>query len=280
MKPAPFLKWAGGKRQLLPELLSRVPDGIETYFEPFIGGGALFFELCSEARFKRAVIADQNRELVITYRAVKDNVESVIDELIRASERHDKDFYYETRAVDPDTLSIVQRAARLIYLNRTCFNGLYRVNRKGGFNVPMGAYTNPTICDAELLRSCSHALASAEILCGDFQQSTFEVRQGDFVYFDPPYAPVSKSSNFTAFAKEGFKVEDQERLEQWALALDNRGADVLLSNSDCKITRAIYKGWHIESVQARRNINSKSGKRGVVGEILVSPLKEKRRRAA
>jgi DNA adenine methylase len=272
--PGPFLKWVGGKRQLLPELLARVPAKIDTYYEPFLGGGALFFALAAEGRFKHAVLSDVNDDLIVTYYVVRDDVDSLIEHLRIMEKQHCKDYYYKIRGEKP--LKILNRAARFIYLNKTCFNGLHRVNSKGEFNVPMGAYKNPTICDAEGLWAASQALAGVTIGLYDFQligaALKVEYAQDDFVYFDPPYVPVSKTSNFTTFSAGGFGWESQERLASFAGLLATRGVLILLSNADTAATRKLYKDHDlkVEGIVARRNINSKAGKRGKVDELLVS----------
>lgn len=262
-KAAPFLKWAGSKRYLLPEILPRLPTKINTYFEPFVGGGAVFFALAADKRFKHAVLGDSSEELVGTYYVLRDSVDDVVQQLKVHSRKHSEKYFYEVRAQP-------RSAARMIYLNRTCFNGLYRVNRKGQFNVPFGRYTNPKICDEENLRAVSATLRSVGLLLGDFERSTIRARRGDAVYFDPPYAPVSETANFTAYTAGGFGPADQERLRDVAKKLIDRGVHVLLSNSDTPFVRKLYKGFKIEKVEAPRRVNSKGGKRGNVGELLIS----------
>lgn len=270
MKQAhPFCKWAGGKTALLPEILPRLPAKINTYYEPFVGGGAVFFALAAEKRFKRAVLGDANEELIGTYAAIKEEVEAVIRNLQRSAEEHSKGYYYAVRASAPRHPAA--RAARMIYLNRTCFNGLYRVNKSGGFNVPFGDYENPTICDEENLRAVSSVLQDVPFLPGDFVRSTMRAKRGDAVYFDPPYVPASDTASFTAYTKGGFGPAEQERLRDVVLRLSKSGVHVLLSNSDTPSVRKLYaKGFKIEEVSAPRRINSKGGKRGNVGELLIS----------
>jgi DNA adenine methylase len=279
MTAQPCLKWPGGKRHLLPEILPRLPKKIKTYYEPFVGGGAVFFALAAERRFERAMLGDTNQELMSTYLSLKFDVDAVI----RRLEEHvyTKTHYYATRAHAPRTA--VARAARMIYLNRTCFNGLYRVNKSGKFNVPFGRYTNPTICDEENLRAVSVALHNVAFSLLDFEQTVMVARRGDTVYFDPPYVPVSETSNFTAYGKDGFGPEDQIRLRDTAESLIRRGVHVLLSNSDTPFVRQLYGRrrtgrelstfFKIEKVRAPRRINSKGGKRGDVGELLISGRK-------
>lgn len=270
--PGPFLKWVGGKRQLLPELLKRVPTKINTYYEPFLGGGALFFALAAEGRFREAVLSDMNESLVITYIEIRDNVENVIDRLIRMEERHCKDYYYEVRNTIPQDNAYI--AARFIYLNKTCFNGLYRVNKSGQFNVPMGRYKNPKIYDSEGLRVASQALTNVSVLLQDFSRSDRVYRNiepRDFVYLDPPYVPVSKTSNFTAFAAAGFDWSDHQRLASHIGIFAEKHVPFLLSNADTASTRELYGKFKVDRIEARRNVNSKGDKRGVVGELLVQP---------
>jgi DNA adenine methylase len=276
--PAPFLKWAGGKRQLLPRILQLAPERIDTYYEPFVGGGAVFFALTAKARFRRAVIGDANAELVTCYTAIRDNVEAVIVALSKY--RNDHDQYYEVRAKDPARLSPAGRAARVIFLNRCGYNGLYRVNSKGIFNVPFGRYRRPVICDQTKLRAAAEALRGVEIVCGDFATMLAAPGPGDFVYLDPPYVPISATSSFTAYAARDFGPAAQERLAEALRALSERSAPALLSNSDCLATRKLYRGLPIERIHARRAINSVAGGRGLVSEILVKVGVGGRRRAA
>jgi DNA adenine methylase len=261
----PFIKFAGGKTSLLPEILPRLPKKIGTYYEPFIGGGAVFFALAAEGRFKEAVIGDANHDLIETYYAIKNDLGEIVRRLKAHAGKHSEEYFYKVRAQKGAC-----DASRLIYLNRTCFNGLYRVNRKGEFNVPFGKYANPTICDEENLRAVSAALRGVSFLPGDFERSTMRARRGDVVYMDPPYVPASETANFTAYTKGGFGPETQERLRDVAQKLVKRGVHVLLSNSDTPFVRKLYKGFKIEKVQAPRRVNSKGDKRGNVGELLIS----------
>jgi DNA adenine methylase len=267
----PFLKWAGGKRQLLPLLLDAAPASIETYYEPFIGGGAHFFALHTAGRFRQAVLADRNQELIDCYQAVKDNVDGVIAQLRTKSFRHSKAAYYEMRKADPTKMDLVERAARTIYLNKTGFNGLYRVNSSGLFNVPFGSYVRPNICDEPRLKAASEALQNAELVCADFQLSIAKAKKTDFVYFDPPYVPLSATSSFTAYGELPFGTPEQERLAETLRVLGDRRVPALLSNSDCPTTRALYKGKGLafDEVEVRRAINSVAARRGSVGELLV-----------
>jgi DNA adenine methylase len=265
--PAPFLKWAGGKRQLLPRILQLVPARIDTYYEPFVGGGAVFFALAAQGLFRRAVLGDANAELVICYTAIRDQVDAVIAGLRRF--RNDPDAYYEVRAKDPARLSPAARAARVIFLNRCGYNGLYRVNSKGAFNVPFGRYRRPLICDERKLRAASQALRTVKIVAGDFGKLTAKAGPDDFVYLDPPYVPLSATSSFTAYAGRDFGTAAQERLAEALRALSARGVPALLSNSDCAATRKLYQGLDVERIRARRAINSVARRRGPVDEILV-----------
>lgn len=263
-KPKPFLKWAGGKTQLLPDIFKRFPQVFRRYHEPFLGGGAVFFNLGPS----RASLSDINADLVAAYTAIRDNVESVIEEL-----RHHKaseDHYYQVRALQTEGMAVAQNAARTIFLNRTCFNGLYRVNKKGQFNVPFGKNANPTICNADNLRLVSLVLQNVDIQHRDAFAAGAKVQKGDLVYFDPPYDPVSKTASFTSYAKGGFGHEEQERLAHLFGQLANRGASVVLSNSDTPFIRELYKDFRVERVFARRAINSRADRRGQVSEVLVT----------
>ncbi len=259
---APFLKWVGGKTQLLPPLLSYTPDQFNTYIEPFVGGGALFFALQPE----KAVLADSNPELINCYTIVRDRVEDLI--LILAEYPYSEAFYYALRAEMPQ--DVVLRAARMIYLNRACYNGLYRVNKQGQFNVPFGRYTNPVICDAERLRVASYALRNAELLCANYQETLqLHAQPDDFIYIDPPYHPVSQYSDFKRYTAEFFYAEDQRQLALTAKELAKNGCSVLVSNSYCDFILNIYEGCNIVEVSARRNINKDPDKRGEVKEVLI-----------
>jgi DNA adenine methylase len=266
----PFLKWAGGKGQLQDLILRRLPLRIACYFEPFVGGGAIFFALAAQKRFRRAVLADRNAPLIDCYRAVRDEVESVIRELRK--HRYEKEYFYEVRAIDPETLDLAARAARIIFLNRTCFNGLYRVNRSGRFNVPFGRYVNPTLCNAEGLRAASAALQGVELVTADFEEVLASARPGDAVYFDPPYFPLSATSSFTAYDPYPFRAEDHRRLARVHRSLGERGVFALLSNSDCPFTRALFEGLPVETVRASRAINSVATRRKKISELLVGNL--------
>ncbi len=266
------MKWAGGKSRLLGQLLPLLPAGAELmrHVEPFVGGAAMFFARAPE----RALLCDVNPTLVATYETVRDRVDDVIAELERLSSEHDSrddKTYYRVRELynRSRSLSAVERSSAFIYLNKTCFNGLHRVNRRGEFNVPAGRYKNPRILDAELLRAASRALRNADLRCTGFEQLLSSARPGDFVYFDPPYEPVSSTASFTAYAQDGFRREDQLRLRDIFSALDKRGCKLMLSNSDVPFLRDIYKDYRLDTVQAARAINRDATKRGPVSELVV-----------
>ena len=240
-----------------------LPKSWGRYFEPFVGGGALFFAL----RPRNAVLTDSNAELVNVYRVVRDKLEALIEEL--SKHPYDKDHYYEVRAQDPRTLTDVEAAARMIYLNKTAFNGLYRVNKSGRFNVPFGRYSNPKICDRPRLRAASEALRGVVVAQRDFSEVVHFTRPGDFVYFDPPYVPRSATSNFTNYASGGFGLEQQRRLAQIFRELDRAGVKVMLSNSDTDLVRSLYHDFRIDTVLARRAVNSKASARGPITEVVV-----------
>lgn len=240
-----------------------LPERYGRYIEPFVGGAALFFAL----RPKRARLSDVNPELVNCYTAVRDDVEGVIAAL--GEHVHDRDHYYDVRALDPDTLPPAERAARTIFLNRTGFNGLYRVNKSGRFNVPFGRHRNPKICDEENLRACSRALRGVTIEVADFASVERVAKPGDLVYFDPPYVPLSKTSDFTSYSAGGFGWEQQEKLAKLFSSLSAKGVQVMLSNSDVPSLRKLYSGFSLNIVHATRAINSVASRRGKVAELVV-----------
>jgi DNA adenine methylase len=274
--PRPFIKWAGGKSQLLDDLARYFPHRFSTYFEPFLGGGAVFFYLVEKRPSFHAVLSDLNKELIDTYRVIKGSVEELIN-LLKAHKtnyhRSPKEYYYKIRNIDPT--DIVERAARLIFLNKTCYNGLYRVNKQGKFNVPFGRYKNPEVYNSENLRVISQVLnyTDAELLTLDFQKATENAKKDDFIYFDPPYQPVSATASFTSYTNSGFPFEEQGRLADWFRELDKRGCKVLLSNSDSKEIRAIYAGYRIKTVAANRAISCKGDKRKGYTELIISNYK-------
>ncbi len=265
----PFLKWAGGKRQLVPELLKYVPDTYGQYYEPFIGGGALLLTLQPGI----AMISDRNPELINCYQVVKDSVDDLIHNLQK--HRNEKDYFYEVRSWDRQTefatKTPAQRAARIIFLNKTCYNGLFRVNSKGQFNAPFGRYKNPTIADKAVLRNVSAYLNHADVTIrqADFAIAVAEANQNDFVYFDPPYDPVSTTASFTGYDRQGFDRTEQQRLKNVFDQLTTRGCKVLLSNAYTDFIRALYQDYRCVRVSATRAINSNATKRGKVDEILV-----------
>ena len=263
----PVLKWAGGKGQLRPELLKRLPADFGAYHEPFVGGGALFFELAAQGKITAAHLSDINPSLIDVYLALRDCVDEVIEILKR--HRHETDYYYQIRALQREKLSLPERAARVIYLNKTCYNGLYRENRAGQFNVPFGRYKNPTICDEPNLRSVSALLQSVIIECQHFSAILAVAQPGDFVYFDPPYHPVSSTANFTAYDRNGFGEQAQIQLRELFAELTQRDVKVMLSNSDTPFIRSLYTNYPISRVYATRAVNSKADSRGKVAEVIV-----------
>lgn len=264
-EPRPFLKWAGGKGKLIPQYHQHFPQQCSTYYEPFLGGGAIFFHL----QPRQAMLMDINSELVNVYQCVRDRLPELIALLKHHREAHCQAYYYQIRSCIP-TIP-VERAARLIYLNKTCFNGLYRENSKGQFNVPMGSYKNPGIFDPELLEAASRSLQTATLQVAPFEAVLdYAKTSQDFVYFDPPYFPISATSNFTAYNRYTFKQEDHVRLRDTFVILANRGVKVMLSNSDCEFVRDLYQGFNIQTILAARAINSKATRRGKITELLIT----------
>lgn len=266
--PKPFIKWVGGKTQLLPELVKRVPTDFGRYYEPFIGGGALFFRLQPE----RACLTDINPDLVNLYTVIRDKVDELIEDL--GQHVYEKDYFYRIRGVDRTTAyekwTDIQRASRFIYLNKTCYNGLYRINSRGQFNSPYGRYTNPTILDADNLYACHRSLRKAVIEVSDFYKVRRRIRENDFVYFDPPYAPLSATAKFTSYTKKGFDVDMQYKLRDLCHALDQRSIRFMLSNSSAPLILDLYAEFNVEFVYATRSINSNAGKRGKIPEVVVT----------
>jgi DNA adenine methylase len=268
----PYLKWAGGKRQLLSEIKKYLPAdmGGRLYYEPFVGAGALFFDLLPE----KALINDINTQLIISYRAIKNDIEGLIQLLKEHQRENNRDYYYQQRNLDRDAsfegLGETEKAARLIFLNRTCYNGLYRVNSRGLFNVPYGRYKNPTICDDLVLRAISFYLngGNISITNDDFEKALSTADSRSFVYFDPPYHSPGRT-NFTGYRADGFGENEQERLRNVFREMTKRKAKCLLSNSDTGFVRSIYKDYEIIPVRAKRTINSDSSRRGLVGEVLI-----------
>lgn len=268
----PFTKWTGGKRQLLPVIRELIPKTYNRYFEPFVGGGALFFDLAP----KDAVINDFNAELINCYQQIKDNPQELIEILKVHQEYNSKEYYLDLRSADRDEridmMSGVQRAARILYMLRVNFNGLYRVNSKNQFNVPYGRYKNPKIVDEELISAISVYINNnqLEIKVGDFEKAIVDVRTGDFVYFDPPYIPLSETSAFTSYTHEGFSFADQVRLRDAFKRLSDTGAYVMLSNSSSALVEELYKDFNIHYVEATRTNGAKSSSRGKISEIIVT----------
>jgi DNA adenine methylase len=268
LQPAtPFLKWAGGKSQLLKTFERYFPPQFKSYFEPFLGGGAVFFHLAAAKRDLKAILSDSNAELINAYQMIGDELDTVIELLKK--HRNDKHYYYKIRAQDASRMLPAERAARLIYLNKTCFNGLYRVNSKGHFNVPFGRYKNPRILDERNLRAVKSALEQVEIDCAPFEHVLMRARQEDLIYFDPPYHPLSATANFTGYTRGAFTFNDQKRLADVFRMLSKRGCYLMLSNSDTPDIRQLYKGFRIETVLATRAINCVPEKRGRITELLV-----------
>lgn len=265
----PFVKWLGGKRQLLKHILPLVPSGdkIPRYYEPFAGGAALFFALSSRNLFESAHLNDLNSELIAAFRTIQGDVDSLIDGL--KAMPVDKGLYDRLRLEVGQT--DLERAKRLLYLTRLSFNGLYRVNSKGQFNATWGAYTNPRIVDEGNLRAVSKALVGVTLTSLDFEEAVSSASRGDFVYLDPPYVPLNPTSSFTSYTSDGFGIREHERLARTFFDLKARGANVLLSNSDTPFVRSLYRGANFTEVQARRSVNSKGNLRGPVGELLISP---------
>jgi len=274
VEPKPFVKWAGGKRQLLAELEKNFPKQFGTYFEPFLGGGAVLFDLLAKRPNLKCSVSDLNSDLVLAYVTIRDKLGRLIESLENHSKNYHKDstnYYYEVRKQEPK--SQIEKVSRLLFLNKTCFNGLYRVNSKGKFNVPLGRYTNPNIVNRENLITASKFLQSEKIKisCRDFESILKDAKKGDFVYFDPPYQPVSDTANFTSYTHRDFTEDDLQRLADLANQLNSKGAHVLLSNSNTKIVKKIFssKKWKVKEIAVNRAINSNSQKRTGHKEILI-----------
>jgi DNA adenine methylase len=289
----PFLKWAGGKGQLIDEIEKIYPfdKKINKYAEPFIGGGAVLFDILNKFELEKIYISDVNIELINCYRVIKENVHELIKKLRRiedeflAREKEDRKIYYYEKREKFNKLKLennnekINRAALMIFLNRTCFNGLYRVNKKGLFNVPMGDYKNPKICDEENLINVSNKLGNVEVIYGDYRKSYDFIDENTFVYFDPPYRPLNQTSSFTSYTEYTFEDKEQIELSEYFKLLNKKGAKLLLSNSDPKNVDIndqffddLYKGFDIKRIEASRAINSKGEKRGKVTEVLISNI--------
>ena len=275
---SPIVKWVGGKRQLLPEIMPLINKKCSTYVEPFFGGGAVFFEL----QPKKAIINDYNSELVNVYTVVRDHSEELIEELEKHNRYNNGEYFYMIRALDRseayDTMSDTEKAARIIYLNKTCYNGLYRVNSAGQFNSPYGKYKNPNIVNEDSIRAMSRYLQSNKITIrqGDYKEVLKGLRRGAFVYLDPPYMPISLSSSFTGYTENGFSYAQQVTLKEECDKLRKKGISFLQSNSDCPEIRDLYREYEIRTVQAKRRINSKGNKRGEINEVLIYYVSERK----
>ncbi len=292
-KAKPFVKWAGGKTGLIPQITKYYPESLKTgkidkYIEPFVGGGAILIDVLQKYEVKEAYAYDTNRDLVNAYNVIKTDVDELIkklkkleNEYIPLDTENRKKYYYELRneynasEIKVGKLS-TQRASEFIFLNKTCFNGLYRVNQNGDFNVPIGKYKNPTICDEENLKELSKLLKNVEIICGDYKDTIDLVDNNTFVYFDPPYRPLSITSGFTSYTKDDFDDKDQKQLADYYRALNNKEAKLMLSNSNPKNVNKedtffddIYAGFNINELQANRMINSKGTERGKISELLI-----------
>jgi DNA adenine methylase len=265
-RAAPFVKWAGGKRSIIEELATDLPPEFGDYYEPFVGGGALFYHL--QDRISKAYLSDINFELVMAYNVIKKNPDGLIAALKIHQAKHGEDYYYKVRDQN-DLQDPVAIAARFLYLNKTCYNGLYRVNKKGQFNTPMGSYKNPEVVQEQNLRLCHAALKVADVNYWQFDQ--IKPQPGDFVYFDPPYHPIN-GTNFTGYTKLDFTETDQTRLRDFAVALSKQGVNIMLSNSSAPLIRKLYKGkpFTIRSVHAPRYINCKPSERNNVEEFLIT----------
>lgn len=267
----PVLKWVGGKRQLLNDIKPLIPQHISTYVEPFVGGGAVFFNL----QPKKAIINDMNSELMNTYKVIKNKPDELINILKRHNANNSEDYFYNMRAMDRSEdyalLDDEEKAARIIYLNKTCYNGLYRVNSSGFFNTPYGKYKSPNIINEVLIKAISTYLnkADVKILNKDYKESLKGLRKGSFVYLDPPYVPVSTSSSFTGYTEGGFTLENQIELKKECDKLNKKRVKFLLSNSDTPFIRELYKDYEIKTVTAKRAVNSNAKKRGDINEVLV-----------
>ncbi len=266
--PHPFIKWAGGKKQLLGQIDKYLLKNFNKYLEPFVGGGALFFYLLPN----KAILIDNNKELINCYRVIQNKIGELINSLKK--HKNKKDYFYKIRSIDriPEDfkkLTDVERASRTIFLNRCCFNGLYRVNSKGEFNVPFGKYENPKFCDEENLLAVNTILKDIQIINGDFKECLELAEKDDFIYFDPPYQPISTTANFTSYTKENFNKEDQVRLFKVYEELDNRGCKVMLSNSYNEFILDLYKKYDLKTVYAKRAINSDASGRGQIKEVLI-----------
>jgi len=268
-----FVKWAGDKGQLLEQFKPLFPSRFKRYLEPFVGSGAVFFYIIQKYEPSEIIISDINEELINTYEVIRNDVEKLIVELKQHKEYHmveGKKYYLTIRATDPKELPLLERAARFIYLNKTCFNGLYRVNSKGNFNVPMGAYKNPDIVQEERLRFVSKLLKKVSIKVMSFEKVVSLAKKDDFVYFDPPYYPLKKGKSFTTYTKNVFLEEEQKKLSSVFKALNKKGCYVMLSNSDTDFIKDLYEGFNLHIVKATRMINCNGDNRGKINEVVIT----------
>ena len=294
----PFVKWAGGKRDLIPQLRNFYPFELENneinrYVEPFVGGGAILINILQKYNVHEAYVFDINADLINCYNVIKNNVEQLIDELktkqdefLKLNTEERSAYFYDVRK-EYNSYTIrenevnIKRASEFIFLNRTCFNGLYRMNKKGEFNVPCGKYKNPTICDEDNLRGLSDLIKDVQFQCGDYKESGKYIDNNTFVYFDPPYRPLSTTSGFTSYSKEDFNDENQKQLAQYFRELNEKGAKLMLSNSNPKNTNEnddffekLYNGFNINEIYAKRMINANAKDRGEISELLITNYKE------
>jgi DNA adenine methylase len=267
-----FLKWAGSKLQLIGQFENLFPPTFRNYYEPFVGSGAVFFYVKSKLKPNKVILSDTNEELINCFAVVRDKPSELVELLLNHRKRHSKEYYYAVRSVQSNRLDSVNRAARFIYLNKTCFNGLYRVNSKGQFNVPFGDYDSPSIFDKNILFQASQLLQDVDLQIMTFEKVLDFAGKDDFVYFDPPYVPLSKTSNFTRYSKSDFTMKEQKRLSEVFGVLDSRGCFVMLSNSDHALTRELYRDYEKNTliVKAKRMINSVGSKRGTINELVVT----------
>ena len=268
-----FVKWAGGKLQLIDQFKSFFPNQFNNYFEPFVGSGAVAFYILQKYKPKQVLLSDINEELINAFNIIKNNVEELIAKLKKHKKEHtknDKDYFYKMRLLNTSELTPLERAARFIYLNKTCFNGLYRVNSKGQFNVPIGSYKNPDIVQADKLRKISKLLKSVKIKVMSFEKIIDFAKKGDFIYFDPPYYPLKKGKSFTTYTKDNFLEKEQEKLAKVFNKLNKKGCKVMLSNSDTKFIKDLYKDYSVNIVKASRMINCNGADRGKINEVVVT----------
>lgn len=271
-KVTPVLKWPGGKRRVLPELKKYIPKTYTSYYEPFIGGGAMFFDLSPMI----ATVSDVNEELINVYKEIQQDPTNLLTELGKHALNHSESYFYQIRALDRNdtlyaALSKAEKAARMIYLNRTCFNGLYRVNSKNQFNTPYGKYVNPRIVDAENIQAIHDWMSRRKITFsnGDYSSSLKPATAGSFIYLDPPYVPATETASFVSYSKDGFSMENQEALKDLALTLDAAGSFIMLSNSDTPLTRELYKDFIIKPINVSRSVGASASSRNKVGEVIV-----------